>query len=112
MFLIFRLAVYPLRDLLSDGIFNLPRREQHITETRLTHTCRNAIPYLQNQSISANVVVDKSDINIDCVYPDILSLTRCTEDELNDTKNINHLNKVITFFWYKMNRNSGIVNFK
>lgn len=88
-------TVYPLKDLLSDTIFNLPKKEQHVIETSLMHTCRNAIPYLHNQAISANVVIDKRDINIDCVYPDMLSLTRCTADELNDKKNAHRLNKVI-----------------
>ncbi|XP_018576354.1 uncharacterized protein LOC108914921 [Anoplophora glabripennis] len=87
--------IYPLKNLLSETIVNLPKREQHITETRLMYTCKNAVPYLKNQTMSANVVIDKSDINIDCVYPDILNLIKCTEDELDDKKNIHHLNKII-----------------
>ncbi|KAJ8975059.1 hypothetical protein NQ317_005776 [Molorchus minor] len=86
---------YPLQGIITDSIFNIPKHEQYIIETKLTHPCRNSIPYLQNQSKSMTTAIDKSDLSIDFVYPEMLKLINCTEDQLNLDETRDSINKII-----------------
>ncbi|KAJ8943637.1 hypothetical protein NQ318_005638 [Aromia moschata] len=87
--------VYPLKEIIKNSVFNIPKQQQHVIKKKLTYPCRNAIPYLQNQTIFATIAVDKSVISIKSIYPEILNLMYCTQDELNSDERINSINKII-----------------
>ncbi|KAJ8909574.1 hypothetical protein NQ315_002723 [Exocentrus adspersus] len=86
---------YPLKDISPETLFNVPKQEQHISETKLTHTCRNAIPYLQNQAVPKKLALDKSNVNIHCIYPDIFRLVYCAEGDFDKKEHYKNMNIIL-----------------
>nr|XP_023012294.1 uncharacterized protein LOC111502441 isoform X1 [Leptinotarsa decemlineata] len=87
--------VYPLKRLVSKMTLNNPKIEKHIIENKLTHSSKNAIPYLKNQTVSTSVVVEESHVDMDNVIPVMVELAECTKEELNMRENITNINKVV-----------------
>ncbi|KAG5897925.1 hypothetical protein JTB14_014039 [Gonioctena quinquepunctata] len=87
--------VYPLKRLASQTVFNVPKIEKHVIENKLTHSSRNAIPYLKNQTISTSVVVENTRVNMENIHPAMLDLAECTSEALNLRENITKVNKIV-----------------
>nr|CAI5855389.1 unnamed protein product [Callosobruchus analis] len=103
-------VAFPLKDALYDDFLKTPKIEKHIIKTKVINPCRNAIPYLQNRSISSQTIAEDTNLEICHIMSSIYALVNSSESDLNSEEHIMHIDKLIWTTYELLNSFNGLLN--
>nr|CAH7760848.1 unnamed protein product [Callosobruchus chinensis] len=101
---------FPLKEALHDGFLNTPKIEKHIIKTKVINPCRNAIPYLQNRTISSQTIAEDTNLEIGHIMSSIYALVNSSELDLESDECIEHIDKLIWATYELVNSFNRLLN--
>ncbi|CAH1992127.1 unnamed protein product [Acanthoscelides obtectus] len=104
------LIAFPLKDVLCDGFLNAPKKEKHTIKTKVINPCRNAIPYLQNRTISLRTIVEETSLEISHIMSSVYALIGSSESDLDSDESIGHIDRLIWATYELLNSFKGLLN--